>query len=553
VNEKVPMKKSVVLQNSRLSSLEPKQYLPSLIAVLLVLTSIVAVSWTSRAAAVGTLGSAIEVPGLASLNVGGSVSSAVISCGAPGNCSAGGTYSARKNMGAFVIDEVNGTWGSAEEVPGTASLNAFENVTLTSISCGSPGNCSAGGYYGGYIYGNDGTGQAFLVDEVNGTWGTAFAVSGTGIFGSQINEMSCSGEGNCSAGGAYLDDNVDPQAFVVDEVDGTWGSAIEVPGTDAMNLGGDAAVSSISCTSPGNCSAGGYYSGAVAGYSGVARSQAFVVNEVDGTWGSAIEVPGTSNLNDAPVEIGLGAAVTSISCSSSGNCSGVGTYYNETGHPSAFAVTESGGIWGTAIQIHGTAGSGLGPDQISCSSPGNCGAGGFLTITANNEANQDAFVVNETGGKWGSAIIVPGIAAMNHYGPASQLVAETYSISCPSAGGCSAGGYYSTRSGNQEAFIVSEVRGSWGSSLEVPGTSTLNAGGGPGPLYGTSVDSISCGSTTQCGAIGLYPDRSHNIQAFVVTVAPNLSQHTILCVKGKSVRKVTAVSPRCPAGYKTER
>ncbi len=546
------MNNSVALQNSRLPILEPKQYSQSLIAVLLVLTSIVGVSWTSRAAAVGALGSAIEVPGLASLNIGGVVSSVVISCSAPGSCSAGGTSLARNNnTGAFVVDEVDGTWGSAEEVPGTASLNESEDVTLISISCGSPGNCSAGGYYGGDMYGNDGTGQAFLVDEVDGTWGTAFAVSGTGIFGSQINEMSCSGGGNCAAGGAYLDDNGNAQAFVVDEVDGTWGSAIEVPGSDAMNAGGDAAVSSISCTSPGNCSAGGYYAAAEAD-SEDARSQAFVVDEVDGTWGSAIEVPGTSNLNDAPLGIGDGAEVDSISCSSSGNCSGVGDYYNKTGHPSAFAVTESGGIWGTAIQLHGTAGSDLDPDQISCHSPGNCGAGGALTITAGNEANQEAFVVNETGGKWGSAVIVPGVAAMNHYFTASEQAAETYSISCPSAGGCSAGGYYYTRSGEQEAFIVSEVRGHWGSSIEVPGTSSLNAGGGPGPLYGTSVDSISCDSTTQCGAIGLYPDRSHNIQAFVVTVAPNLSEHTILCVKGKTVRKVTAVSPRCPAGYKTE-
>ena len=40
----------------------------------------------------------------------------------------------------------------------------------------------------------------------------------------------------------------------------TWGAAREMPGTAALNQGGDAQVNSVSCGSPGNCSAGGVYS-----------------------------------------------------------------------------------------------------------------------------------------------------------------------------------------------------------------------------------------------------------------------------------------------------
>src|SRR5258708_39733979 len=40
---------------------------------------------------------------------------------------------------------------------------------------------------------------------------------------------------------------------------GTWHAAIEVPGTAALNKGGNAAISSVSCASAANCSAGGVY------------------------------------------------------------------------------------------------------------------------------------------------------------------------------------------------------------------------------------------------------------------------------------------------------
>ena len=54
---------------------------------------------------------------------------------------------------------------------------------------------------------------------------------------------------------------------------GTWGTAIEVPGTAALNQRGNAWLSSVSCASPGNCSAGGYYTPSEF------LQEAFVVNE----------------------------------------------------------------------------------------------------------------------------------------------------------------------------------------------------------------------------------------------------------------------------------
>jgi hypothetical protein len=54
---------------------------------------------------------------------------------------------------------------------------------------------------------------------------------------------------------------------------GTWGTAEEVPGTAALNKGGNAGIGSVSCASAGNCGAGGNYA------SSSENTQAFVVGE----------------------------------------------------------------------------------------------------------------------------------------------------------------------------------------------------------------------------------------------------------------------------------
>src|SRR5215471_17542450 len=66
---------------------------------------------------------------------------------------------------------------------------------------------------------------------------------------------------------------------------GTWHTAIEVPGTAALNKGGKAVVDSVSCGSAGNCAVVGTYTDA----SG--HIQAFVASETNGVWHAAVELP----------------------------------------------------------------------------------------------------------------------------------------------------------------------------------------------------------------------------------------------------------------------
>jgi hypothetical protein len=85
-----------------------------------------------------------------------------------------------------------------------------------------------------------------------------------------INSVSCWAPGQCSAGGSYTAAGVWPagathgvpphqEAFLLSETNGIWGTAEPVPGAARLNAGGEAGISSVSCTSTGACSAGGGY------------------------------------------------------------------------------------------------------------------------------------------------------------------------------------------------------------------------------------------------------------------------------------------------------
>jgi hypothetical protein len=433
----------------------------------------------------GTWGDAEELPGIAALNTGGNASATTVSCSSTGNCGLGGSY--RDSSGhaqAYVANETKGTWGKAEEVPGTAKLNKTYAAGTVSVSCASVGNCSAGGYYGD----NSRAGQAFVVDETNGTWGDAEEVPGSGALNTggdaQVESVSCASAGNCSAVGVYNTPLAPSQVFVVSEKKGVWGTAEGMPGLTALNAGGIAAVSQVSCGSAGNCAAGGDYTTAKG------KVRPFIENETNGIWHTAKPVPGSGSLNT-----GGNAGVDSVSCASAGNCSAGGSYESD-GSVQAFTVDETDGTWAAAQEIPdftalNTGGYGA-IASVSCVSAGNCSAVGVYT-----DSSQDyqAFAVSETDGTWGSAAEIPGTAGLNTANAAAG------SVSCASAGNCAAVGSYDfSRAGNgvSQAFVVSETDGIWANAEPVPGMTTLNPGGQSGAV------AVFCPSPGHCSAVGNY-------------------------------------------------
>ena len=80
----------------------------------------------------------------------------------------------------------------------------------------------------------------------------------------------------------------------------------------------------------------------------------------------------------------------------------------------------------------------------------------------------------ERNGRWGTAVQVPGLAALNKGGGDTRVL----TVSCGSAGNCAAGGLYLDRSHRYQRFVAGEDHGAWGPAIPVPGLAALNKGTG---------------------------------------------------------------------------
>jgi hypothetical protein len=231
--------------------------------LVLVFAAVAAAVWGAgqpavSGAAVRAAGSwvrAVEVPGLGALDKGGAGDVFAVSCGAAGNCVAGGDYTTDPGYegDGFVADERHGRWGKATDVPGLKALNQGAGAEVDTVSCASAGNCAAAGTYA-YPYT-----AGFMASEKNGVWGKATDAGLSGRIAG-VNSVSCASPGNCAAGGFYSDDTGGVvQAYVAVERHGRWGNPVEVPGLGALNQGGGAGVNSVACPPAGSCAAGGSY------------------------------------------------------------------------------------------------------------------------------------------------------------------------------------------------------------------------------------------------------------------------------------------------------
>jgi hypothetical protein len=444
----------------------------------------------------GMWGRARPVPGAAALNKGESQFTG-LSCGSPGNCAGGGYYTdSGGHEQPFVVSEVSGTWQKAGQVPGVAALSHGQGGRVVAVSCAVSGYCAAGGYY--WI--TAGRRQAFVVSEAGGRWGTAEEVPGTARLNTggdaSLAAVSCPSAGNCAAGGHYEDAATNIQAFIVSEHQGTWRRAREVPGSAALNDGGAAETSSVSCPSAGNCGAGGYIS--------APGLTSFVVTEQQGRWHQAELVPGLAALNT-----GSYGPMDQMACPSAGNCTAGGAYSANGAGYGAYVVSEVHGAWQKAREVPGFAALDQGQhdgnlNSLSCGSPGNCSAVGLYT---DSSGHYQAFVASKQDGRWDRAEEAPGTAALNQ-----GRYATLSEVSCPAPGECSAGGQYTGRDGHAHAFVIGQAGGIWGAAGEVPGSMTLDQGGD------AWVEVLSCASPRHCSAAGSFSlKHSQQSQVFVVS------------------------------------
>jgi hypothetical protein len=291
-----------------------------------------------------------------------------LSCGTPGNCTAGGAVGVSDGTTqAFLVSERHGRWGAAFEVPGLARLDVGQNSTASLISCPSAGNCAASGVY--TAHGVRGSAEPFLVIQRGGQWGRAFGVAGNLRARSiEIGSLSCAAAGDCVAAGYYIPANGHKRPFLVTESNGDRGSAFPVPGLAALSSRGVATLNTVSCASPGNCAGGGRYTDAAG------NTQAFVVTERGGLWGRAMRLPGLAALDAGGLaEVTSVSCPAPGDCVAVGHFMARDTTTSSIERP--FADSQRNGRWGQVVQIRGLPGGAAGGLQtVSCASASDCAA-----------------------------------------------------------------------------------------------------------------------------------------------------------------------------------
>lgn len=497
-----------------------KRFVTGGIALAMVCGSLIASAASADGAtAAGAWGNAQPVSGVAALNVGGAAEVSSIACPAAGECTALGYYSANGSFNRlFVVSESHGTWGQAEPLPGLAGTDS-----TGVLACPSAGNCAIAGSYS-----SGSSTLAFVVNQTNGGWGpiitiatpyTSVIYSGTGL-----TSLSCTSAGNCVAGGGYVDGDAE-QALVVTETNGEWGPGVQVPGVTALSPINEASkIESLSCSGPGDCAAGGMY------FANSLNAQPFVVSETNGTWNNAERVPGI------PGAV-YWSDVLTTSCGPAGHCIAGGYTMPDSASAQGFAVAETGGAWSTATEISGM----TAVTALSCTSASSCTAVGG----AGNDVSPQAEVAGETNGTWGAAAGLPGVSALG------SGISGALAMSCTPGGYCAAGGEYSN--GATQAMVADGAGGSWNDARAVPGAASLNAGGS------AQVDAVSCASAEACAAGGYYTDSAGAKQAFLVNETPvvaatattaSLSAGSVSYGREQAERVSVAVTarPGTPAG-----
>lgn len=178
------------------------------------------------------------------------------SCAPDGTC----TMLGRVHGSALTsLTERGGAWGQVHVIPGTQTT-ATAGYNPTALTCTAAGSCAAGGFIQIPGAGNLGQWVPFAVTEHNGTWSRPQNIPGLAKLNSaiprqgQITAISCTGPGNCTAGG-----DVTSGPFVVTETRVRWHKAILVPGIFTLARNDGALLDAIACWAAHRCVAGGHY------------------------------------------------------------------------------------------------------------------------------------------------------------------------------------------------------------------------------------------------------------------------------------------------------
>jgi hypothetical protein len=318
-----------------------------------------------------------------------------VSCVSTADCRAVGVLD--KNL--TLAQSWNGVTWSTEATP---TPSGAAHSYLAAVSCTSAPVCAAntGRQAVGYSYLGTTSTRVVLAEGWNGTkWVTEPTEEPSGATSSALSGVSCSSATSCTAVGQYT-----TPTDVVRTLAEVWnGSKWTVQATPNPPGATYSILSGVSCASAQQCVAVGYYMEPHS--SDVALAEAR-----DASSWSVESVPPSPDPNAQAYWL------TSVSCTSSEVCMGVGAYYSsDAGELGAVPLAEqwTGGVWNVVSPTYSVKVP-TGPlSAVSCSGADSCIAVGF-TYNGNYSAlaetwNGSKWTVDKTAATGAQAAVLTGV------------------------------------------------------------------------------------------------------------------------------------------------
>jgi hypothetical protein len=384
---------------------------------------------------------------------------------------------ATNNDRGLLLTERGGKWQRGIEArlpsdvmpPAKNRKTVQDNLVILSVACTSVGNCYA---VGNYVTSAN-TLQPLIVAERNGKWLTGTVAPlpvGAAVRGQKavLYSVTCLPTNTCTAVGAYVDADGDQQAMLLTANSGVWSAVTEATLPSDAGTSPAATPIALDCVAAGDCTAVGYFQDSHTDSLGV------MLNESSGSWSTGTQALLPTNAAPPTSYNAQTTVLGTLTCPDATDCTAGGSYTDAYGNTQAVLISEAAGTWGTGQEVSLPSNSETtatdqtaGIDAVSCPSVGNCVAGGDYTDTAENN---DSLLVTETNGVWSAATEAP---LPSNAGQAQYSAVE--GVNCSSVGNCTVIGTYDTHFRDGLAYAIQETNGVWGSAraLAAPAASSL--------------------------------------------------------------------------------
>jgi hypothetical protein len=375
----------------------------------------------------------------------------------------------------------------------------------------------------------DSAGDEELFEDTQqaGTWGGPVEIPGlptatsstTSVSFYEWRQLLCTDVNQCIGIAYFYDSDTGLMPVLVTDDNGVWSGTTSPPGYSTLS--GLYQLDTISCWSTSNCTISGITS-LSSGFS------VFANTETAGVWGTAQVVPGPGNLSTATGS-NHGAELTSIACSSSTECAGVG-YVDLSGNQSEpIVISEHHGVWGKAklppgwsTAAHAVARNAYGDVEISalsCATATQCSAETTFPLAPPQVNN---YILSETNGVWSHLVAIPALPVSVKGKVRKESLYGVEGLSCTTALGCVTVGVLEkvtlTKVGKNAynftyTFSIASSQ-STGTSYSTPASITAPVSTDGSSPY--QISAFACGSGGSC-VIGGSLETSTDIEPFVIT------------------------------------